>query len=151
MAKLVVFSNCNKFLGKLTKLFTGSYAYHVGWLCEEEDKLFDMHLTRRRRVWSNYKNDKTSYIFYDFPFVTYNYLEHMLETDDSVYGVFDYALFALRPIYHLFGKSTRNNRGVICSEMCNWDLIRCGYKTPWPVIQGPPSPADIERWMINRN
>jgi hypothetical protein len=44
-------------------------------------------------------------------------MEHLLSTDENAYGVLDYCLFALRPLYHLFGKSTRNAGGVICSEM----------------------------------
>lgn len=146
MAQLAIFYNQHSWMGKLTKIFTGSYAYHAGWICEAEDKFYDMHLIRRRRIWSKERIDR-EYRLYDFPFVTYNYLEMMNDIDINTYGFIDYILFAVRPVYHLFGKSTRNMHGVICSEMCNWDLIRCGYTTPFSATTEPPSPADLEKWI----
>lgn len=146
MAKLAIFFNQDSLSGKLTKIFTGSYAYHVAWVCEKEDKSFDMHLIRRRRLWSKLKINKT-YIEYDFPMVTFEYLDWRNDTDTSTYGFVDYLLFALKPFYHLFGKSTRNKNGKICSEMINDDLRVCGYTTPWRIVDAPPSPADIERWL----
>lgn len=148
MAKLAIFYN-HRLSGRLTKLFTGSFAYHVGWICEAEDKFYDMHLIRRRRVWSEEKTGR-DYILRDFPMVTHDYLELQLDEDINTYGVIDYVMFAFRPIYHLFGKSTRNASGVICSEMCNYDLIRCGYKTPWKVIDEVPAPADFEKWLKDK-
>jgi hypothetical protein len=143
MAKLgIVFGS--GFNSKLTKFFTGSRAYHVFWVTEEY--VYDMWLLRRRRPFWTYCNAET--MFHDFPDVTQAYLEKQLTEDTSEYGFVDYILFALRPIYHLFGKSTRNANGQICSEMCNNDLIACGYATPWwDKKLGPPSPADFERWF----
>lgn len=148
MAKLAIFYNQRSIMGKLTRIFTGTYAYHVGWICEEQDKFYDMNLIRRRRIWS-IENVGRTYTLHDFPLVTHDYLEMMNDTDTNTYGFVDYVLFAIRPLYHLFGKSTRNAHGVICSEMCNWDLIRCGYKTPFRIIDEPPSPADLEQWLNN--
>lgn len=145
MAKLVIFFNHKSLLGKLTKIFTGSYAYHSAWVCEDHDKIFDMYLIRRKRIWSEIKPGKT-YKEYDFPFVTYRYLNTMCYIDKSTYGIIDYLLFSIRPIYHLFGKYTRNMDGKICSEMCNEDLIKCGYLTPWNMNIEPPSPADLDQW-----
>lgn len=54
--------------------------------------------------------------------VTRDYLESKLETDTAWYGMKDYILFALRPLFHLFGKSTVNAGGVICSEMVRQHL-----------------------------
>ncbi|MDO8294374.1 MAG: hypothetical protein Q7T29_16150 [Gallionella sp.] len=48
-------------------------------------------------------------------------MERQLDVDTATYGWQDYLLFALRPLYHLLGKSTRNAGGVICSEMVNND------------------------------
>ncbi len=147
MAKLAVFYN-HKLTGYLTKIFTGSYAYHVGWVCEDNDKFYDMNLIRRRRIWSTEKVDR-DYLLFDFPLVNAEYLEFKTDTDTATYGFIDYVLFAIRPLYHLFGKSTRNANGVICSEMCNDDIIACGYKTPWSVQNEPPSPGDLAEWLNN--
>ncbi len=147
MAKLVIFFDQKRFLGKLTKFFTDSYAYHVAWVDEENDRLYDMSLIRRRRLWSAKQQEGIEYILHDFPFVTSHYLERALDTDNSYYGFVDYILFALRPIYHLFGKSTVNKHGIICSEMCNNDLIACGYITPWSRTDEAPAPGDLDRWI----
>lgn len=127
----------------LTLLFTGSTAYHVLWATDTH--IYDMNLLRRRRPLDTYRN--ANVVYYDFPMVTALFLERRLTNDNSTYGFCDYLLFALRPIYHLFGKSTRNANGTICSEMVNQDLIDCGYATPWSIDSEAPSPADIERWL----
>ena len=49
MAKLVIFTT-HTLLGKLTKFFTGSNAYHVAWLCEKENKLYVDHNHKTDRV-----------------------------------------------------------------------------------------------------
>lgn len=139
---LVIVFNHDGWPGRLTKFFTGCTAYHVGWA--DEQYFYDMNLLRRRRLWPCY--DESQYITVDVPQVTREYLEGKLSTDDSTYGFWDYLLFSLRPIYHLFGKSTRNAGGQICSEMVNIDFWACGIKTPWPLDAGPPSPCDFRRW-----
>lgn len=145
MAKLVLVSNKHRIAGKLTKLFTGEYIYHAGWL-SDEGMFYDMNLLSRRRQWPRY-TDAELFLF-DFPEVTTEYLEHQLTTDESTYGVWDYLLFALRPIYHLFGKSTVNVNGQICSEKCANDLRNNGVKLPWKATDPPPSPADLFRWVL---
>lgn len=142
--KLVFVSNQQRLAGKLTKFFTGEYVYHCGWLDPKAELFYDMHLLRRRRKWPRYTDAELFY--YDFPEVTAEYLEHQLTADGSTYGFRDYLLFALRPIYHLFGKSTINAGGQICSEMCNVDLLNSGVKTPYRAGDAPPSPADLFRW-----
>ncbi len=122
----------------LTKIFTGSTCYHVGFT--DGVKFWDMHLIRRRRLWSIYNNKKT--VLIEAPVsITAEYLDHKLDTDDAKYGIIDYLLFGLRPIYHLFGKSTRNAGGVICSEMVADDLNANGWRYTFKEV---PSPADIE-------
>lgn len=143
--KLAVIFNSDKFSGKLTKLFTGCSAYHVVWVDEAHGLMYDMHLLRRRRAWPAYTEGQV--LMYDIPKVTAEYLEQRLTFDDNTYGWVDYLLFLLRPIYHLFGKSTRNAGGVICSEMVNNDMWACGVETPWQVDAEPPSPCDIFRWL----
>ena len=143
--KLAIILNDDKLSGKLTKIFTGCAAYHAAWVDEDEGLMYDMHWIRRRRLWPHYRSGQV--ILHDFPKVTREYLEERLSTDEVWYGVLDYVLFALRPIYHLFGKSTRNASGQICSGMINLDLIACGYATPWPVLGAEPSPCDLLRWI----
>jgi hypothetical protein len=122
----------------LTKIFTGSSCYHVGFT--DGVKFWDMHLIRRRRLWSIYNDKKT--VLIEAPVsITAEYLDHKLDTDEARYGVIDYILFGLRPIYHLFGKSTRNAGGVICSEMVVDDLNANGWRYTFKEV---PSPADIE-------
>lgn len=138
--KLAIIFNQDKLSGKLTRLFTGCYAYHTAWVDIDAGKMYDMHWIRRRRLWPHY--DEGEYLLYDFPMVTREYLEAALETDKSWYGIKDYVLFALRPLFHMFGQSTRNAGGVICSEMINIDVWACGGTTPWNAEAAPPSPCD---------
>jgi hypothetical protein len=141
MAKLGIVHG-NGLSSILTKFFTGSKAYHALWITDEY--IYDMHLIRRRRNRNAYDGHELH--LYDFPFVTQMYLEQKLSSDESTYGWRDYMLFALRPLYHLFGMNTRNANGVICSEMCNIDLVKSGYHTPWGLEDAPPSPKDLEDW-----
>lgn len=146
--KLAVIFNDRKLSGRLTRLFTGCAAYHVAWVDEERGLMYDQHLIRRRRSWPHY--DQSHVLLFDVPQVTHQYLEHMLSTDDSTYGWVDYLLFGLRPIYHLFGRSTRNAGGVICSEMVNNDMRANRVDTPWDEFDAPPSPCDLFRWALHR-
>ena len=129
---------------KLTKWFTGSTCYHVGFT--DGSKFWDMNLIRRRRLWPLYPPDHV--ILIDCPVdVTADYLNHRLDTATDTYGWRDYLLFALRPLYHLLGKSTRNVGGVICSEMVADDLMANGWLYPFAEV---PSPADMELALLGR-
>lgn len=128
----------------LTRLFTGSTCYHVAFT--DGQHLWDMNLLRRRRRWPLYPADRVILVDVPVP-VSREYLEAQLETDDSRYGFSDYLLFALRPLYHLIGKSTRNAGGLICSELVALDLAANG----WPVrFQEVPAPADLEEALLGR-
>ena len=129
----------------LTMLATGSTCYHVGFT--DGFHFWDMNLIRRRRRWEGlYPEDRV--ILKDAPVeITADYLNWKLDTDDSQYGYLDYALFALRWLYHLFGQSTRNMGGKICSETVTDDLQANG----WPVkFEEVPSPADLELAILGR-
>lgn len=128
----------------LTKFFTGSTCYHVGFT--DGVRFWDMNLIRRRRLWPMYPEGRV--ILMDCPVeVSAEYLDRRLDTDDATYGWRDYLLFALRPFYHLAGKSTRNAGGTICSEMVADDLRANG----WPVqFDEVPSPADLELVILGR-
>lgn len=128
----------------LTWLFTGSRCYHVAFT--DGEKMWDMHLIRRRRPWPHYPAERVILVDCPVP-VNAAYLEHMLETDERTYGWLDYLLFAMRPVYHLFGKSTRNAGGLICSEQVADDLAKFG----WPIrFDEVPSPADLELALLGR-
>ncbi len=132
-----------KLSGWLTKLWTGSWCYHVYIVDEEAGRYYDQHLIIRRRKW-NGADEK--HVVVDSPVpISREYMENLLDTDENWYGVFDYMLFALRPIYHLFGKSTRNAKGVICSEMV-YNILKANG---WTVVfQEVPSPADLEKALM---
>lgn len=144
--KLAIVFNDHKLSGWLTKIGTGCYAYHAFWVDEDAGLMYDMHLIRRRRIWPHYQEGQV--ILFDAPAnVTSKYLEDQLNSDENRYGVGDYILFLLRPFFHLFGKSTPNVGGLICSEMVNLDIWNCGGTTPWSVEVAPPSPCDLYRWL----
>lgn len=148
--KLAIFYKDSGYYATVLRLFTGLPAYHVAFVDEALGRMWDMHLIRRVRVWPNdhYIRGGVKVELYELGnAVTAEYLNRMLETDTNTYGVLDYALFLFRPIYHLFGKSTRNAKGLICSEMCNVDMLACGMLTPWPIDKPPPSPADLAKWL----
>lgn len=140
----IVFIYGNQLPSVLSKAFTGSTCYHVGFT--DGARFWDMNLLRRRRLWPCYPAERV--ILAECPVdVPADYLEHMLDIDDATYGWRDYLLFVLRPLYHLFGKSTRNAGGVICSEMVANDLIAMG----WPVrFSEVPSPADLELSILGK-
>lgn len=127
--------------GLLTKFWTGSYAYHAFVVDEEAGRMYDQHLIIRRRLWPHYDPSKVVLVASPVP-ISREYLECLLDTDEATYGWRDYLLFALRPIYHLFGRSTRNAGGVICSEMV-YNILRAnGWQVEFAEV---PSPADLER------
>lgn len=128
----------------LTKFFTGSACYHVGFT--NGVHFWDMNLIRRRRLWPLYPDSHV--LLTECPVeISADYLDHMLDTDDHTYGWRDYLLFALRPLYHLFGLSTRNAGGVICSEMVCNDLKALGWSVQFDEV---PSPADLEFAIFGR-
>lgn len=144
--KIGIIFNEHKLSGKLTRIFTGCYAYHAVWVDDEIGAMYDMNLIRRRRDWPHYSDENIA--LFDAPVsITREYLEAKLQRDENRYGVLDYLLFALRPIYHLFGLSTRNAGGLICSEMVNSDIWENGGVTPWDPKFGPPSPCDLYQWL----
>ncbi|HQR98314.1 MULTISPECIES: hypothetical protein [unclassified Polaromonas] len=134
----LVFIYGNRFNSRLTKLFTDSTCYHVGFT--DGVKFWDMNLIRRRRLWPLYPAERTIVVECPVP-MTAEYLDRQLDTDESHYGVLDYLLFGLRGLYHLVGKSTRNAGGVICSEMVANDLAANGWDRRFVEV---PSPADLE-------
>ena len=133
-----------KLSAKLTKWFTGSTAYHCGFVDEKDGTFFDMNLTPRKVPWPRY-SAPAWVTEYEVPKLKRKHCEEFLKVDGAIrYSVADYLLFGLRPLYHLFGKSTRNATGMICSEMCASWLYRVGYVDA--LTQEVPSPAVLEAW-----
>lgn len=133
-----------KLSARLTLLFTGSTAYHCGFVDETDGTWFDMSWLPRKAAWPRYLPPVKWVNLYHVPNLTRAHCEALLKRDSDIkYGVADYLLFGLRPLYHLVGKSTRNASGMICSEMCALWLREAGYETP---VNPVPSPADLERW-----
>jgi hypothetical protein len=132
----------------LTKFFTGSTCYHVGFT--DGVKFWDMNKIRRRRLWPNLYPAERVLLAELPPECTLDaaYLDYKLDTDDQHYGNWDYLAFGLRWFYHLVGKSTVNYGGIICSEMCVDDMINTGWRLPAHVDfyrrAEVPSPADLE-------
>lgn len=146
----IIIGNPKKnFLSRLTTIFTNCPAYHAGFLDEETGMFYDMYWLRRRRKWPRYDSEQV--VLFDEPYVTREYLEEQLSTDDSEYGFLDYISFAFKPIFHIFGKSTRNAGGIICSEMIVRDIVACGGITPFSTSDSPPSPCDLYAWLKTRD
>lgn len=140
--KIAFIYSKSKWSGKLTKLWTGSYCYHVAFV--DGNIMYDMNLIRRKRPWPYYNNEDV--ILVDSPVdVPKEYLEDKLLQDENSYGFIDYCLFTLRPLFHLFGKSTPNAGGLICSEMVYEDLRANGWQRVFTEV---PSPADLERVLV---
>ena len=142
--KIAFIYSDTKFSSKLTQFFTGSKCYHVGLVDEARGYMYDQNLLLRRRIWPHYASENVKLVDCPVP-VSAEYMEHLLSTSVDAYGVLDYLLFALRPLYHLFGKSTRNAGGVICSELVYNVLRNNGWAHEFKEV---PSPADLERVLI---
>lgn len=128
----------------LCRLFTGSSCYHVGFT--DGEKLWDMNLLRRRRLWNPAAAGQVRLVDCPVP-VSREYLEHKLETDGSHYGFLDYLSFG--PWRRLLKRARFNGKGLICSEMVLNDLVACGWTPPagFPEV---PSPADLEEVLLGR-
>jgi hypothetical protein len=140
----IVFIYGKRVSSSLTKFFTGSTCYHCGFT--DGVKFWDMNLIRRRRLWPLYPAGHVIAVATPVP-MTAAYLDQQLDTDSVRYGVLDYALFGLRWLYHLVGKSTRNAGGLICSELVANDLIANGWSVRFDEV---PSPADLELAILGR-
>lgn len=138
MIQIAIISNPSKISGLLTKLFTGSYAYHVGFVDTEHGKFYDMNLLFRRRLWPHYPEHTVK--FYRCPVeVTGEMLEHELDTSEDWYGVLDYFAFGFKK---LFAGKRPSFKGETCSEKVEQILVKAGWESPFKGFT--PSPADFE-------
>jgi hypothetical protein len=134
---IAIISNPKKFSGKLTRFFTGSPAYHIGFVDTERGKFYDMNLLFRRREWPHYDADQ--YRLYQCPVdLTADDLEWWLDTDNDWYGVLDYLAFVFKKLL----PNRPSFKGAICSEKVEEILKWKGWISPF---DWTPSPADFER------
>jgi hypothetical protein len=144
--QLAIISSKTKLSGKLTKFWTGSYAYHCGFVDIASDTFYDMHLNPRCTTWTEHGYKDVQ--LFDVNITREECQRYRIQDRKEIYGFVDYTLFALRKIYHLLGYSTRNGGGIICSEMLNnWLWRKDTGATPFNPMDAPPSPADLERFF----
>ena len=67
----------------LTRLFTGSECYHVGFT--DETHFWDMHLIRRRRLWKGLYTPEHFRLVECPVEVTAEYLDYKLDTDNATW------------------------------------------------------------------
>lgn len=146
--RIAIVLNKTRWNARLCRFFTGCYAYHAAFADLDTGRMYDMHLIRRRRRWLDYSAKRDVELYPSPVSIPSKYFEDQLDDDTSRYGLVDYYLFSVRWLFHLFGKSTRNAGGVICSEMVNNDLRANGCDTPWKSEDAPPSPCDLRRWLL---
>ena len=141
MTQIAIISNAKKLSGRLTNFWTGSPAYHIGFVDTDTNLFYDQNLLFRKRLWPHYPTENVK--MYECPVeVTGADLEYELATSEDWYGVADYIAFAWRKIL----PGTRVSfKGVICSEKVEQILQRKGWVTPFSAV---PSPADFEKVLI---
>jgi hypothetical protein len=141
MIVIAIISNPRKMSGKLTRFFTGSPAYHIGFVDTEAGKFYDQNLLFRRRLWPHYADQHVK--LYQCPvLLSRDDLEHQLDTRTDWYGVMDYLFFGLRK---LIPTATHSFKGAICSEVVDDILKAHGWKSPFENV---PSPADFEGVLV---
>lgn len=144
--RLVAFSNnTNKVSNAITRFFTGSPVYHLGWLDVDRKVLYDFHFVRRSRPWPLPCKSST-FEFKDLPGVTLEYIKDKTLEARLKPTFKDRVLFTLRFAYHLLGLSTRGVGGHTAASEANSDLLACGYNTPWLLVKPPLNPAVVFTW-----
>jgi len=145
---IALFKNDKIILGHLTKIFTGSYVYHIAFITDD-GWIYEMNLKGLLRKRITDVSAGTKILIYKVPVdISEDYLIHRTLEQKEFYGFLDYLMFGIRCL----GIKLRfNGKGLICSEYINQVLWKFGYKTPWkPKIDSPPSPADFERLFLTR-
>jgi hypothetical protein len=149
--KIVFFLNTKSFKGWLMKAVTGCYSYHCGFLMQDTQTFYDMFWMRRRQRWMDVVNapNHAGSVFkiIDSPVeIPEQYLIDQILDANTHYGVIDYIRFGFRWAYHLVGKATPNAKGLICSEMVNYDLILHHWHVTYKEV---PSPCDLIKGLTD--
>lgn len=135
-------------LSWLTKLFTGSTAFHAGFVDLGTYTLTDMHNKIRVAEWPLYNPPKYEVHLYPAHMVTREGLSKLCEIHkDEKYGNVDYIGFGFRWFYKLINHAIPDFSGTICSEMVAEWANDFGYKFPTrPVL----SPGELEEYLVNK-
>jgi hypothetical protein len=148
ITKIAIFYSKKNLFGIMCRLFTGSFAYHVGIIHGEY--LYEIHmlLGRRRILIKDIDPRKRANMrLFDSPVeISQEYLDREVLNANKIYGFVDYFLFGFRWIPGLRNR-LRDTNGVICSEMVNDDLIAHGWESPWRDGTPPPSPSDLYKLL----
>ena len=133
-------------LSWLTKFFTGSTAFHAGFVDLSNHTLTDMNKTVRVIAWPLYNPPKYDVRLYPAHTVTREGLAKLCEIHkDEKYGNVDYIGFGLRWFYKLINHVMPDFGGTICSEMVAEWANTFGYKFPTrPVL----SPGELEGYIV---
>jgi len=130
----------------LTRIFTGSPAFHAGFVDLGNRTLTDMHKTVRVVQWPRYSAPKYDVHLYPAHTVTREGLAKLCVIyKDEKYGNVDYIGFGLRWFYKLINHAMPDFGGTICSEMVAEWANTFGYKFPTrPVL----SPGELEDYIV---
>ena len=141
MIQIAIISNPKKLSGRLTSIFAGSPAYHIGFVDTNSSKFYDMNLLFRRRNWPHYAAENVK--LYQCPVeITAENLEEELDTSEDWYSPLDYLAFGFKK---LFFKSRPSFKGAICSEKVEQILVEYGgWVSPFKFT---PSPTDFEKLL----
>jgi len=144
--KVAIIKSKKNILGWMTRIFTGCWAYHIGFLNETTGVFYDVGSDGRRAImWDSFYKPSRMQVELFKCKVTEHYLKGMVSTSVERYGFVDYFLFFFRWL----GFKVKNMKGVICSEMVNRDLRKFSVSTPWHPNKPPPSPCDMLDWYQN--
>lgn len=148
MRVAILFANPRKkWTAALARMFTGTYAFHCGFYDPTAREFYDISVVPRRVSWDHYRRPWIDAFAFDVD-VTREQIEAFMREDArETYSFGDYALFAIRPFFRLFGREAPNSGGVICSELVNNWLWRAGVRTPFDPADSPPSPTDLFLWL----
>lgn len=148
----------NKFIPAfLTNFFTGSTAFHCGFLDTSDNTFFDMYKLPRKCVWPRYRAPKWV-TAYKASMVTREHLEYFIKRDSEVtYGYFDYLSFGIKKVLSILGFTIDINEGPvevklpnfngdICSEILAKWMSYVGYTVPTNVVM---SPGELEHFSQN--
>lgn len=129
-----------------TNMFTGSSAFHSGFVDLNKSELIDMNTTVRVLSWPRWPQPKYEMHLYPADLIERSDLDMLIKQNEKEgYGYLDYIGFGLRWLYNLFGLNISDFKGTICSEMVSEWANACGYNFPVkPVL----SPGGLERHIV---
>lgn len=157
--KLALIWSDKKLSAKLTEFFAGTRDYHIAFVSDDGVVMWDQHWLFRREDWQAYSRNKHFDLF-PCPFeISPAQLDAEVFQDvidfcgkkpwlEVLYGWRDYIAFALRPVFHAFGRSTPNFGGRVCSgRIRDIGATHSGWLGLGTEQDPEPSPSDWRRWI----